>query len=103
MNVSILKITDKKYLIQICGEIDESNADYLRRSLDELIDLKDNIELILDFEKLDFMDSTGIGVILGRYKKCKNKNIEIYIKNPSKHVDLILNTCGIYTVIRKIC
>lgn len=102
MNISILKIKDRQYLVQICGEIDESNADYFRCSLDEIIESKDNIDLILDFEKLEFMDSTGIGVILGRYKKCKNKNIEILIQNPSKHLDLIFSSCGIYSIIRKI-
>ena len=48
------------------------------------------------------MDSTGIGMLLGRYKQLKKRNIPIYISNAKGHVDFILSTAGIYTIMKKI-
>lgn len=87
------------------GEFDEYTAQYVRLSLDTL--LKDlacikPAELVLDFSGVSFMDSTGIGVLLGRYNKfCKN-NVSMFIKNPQAHVDRILRMTGIYEIMPKI-
>ena len=102
MSITIINYDSNKIIAKFSGEIDESNADYVRCQLDELIDSHNNLNIILGISNLDFLDSTGIGILLGRYKKSKNKNINIIIKNPSKHVDSILNTCGIYTIMQKI-
>ena len=87
MSITIINYDSNKIIAKFSGEIDESNADYVRCQLDELIDSHNNLNIILDFSNLDFLDSTGIGILLGRYKKSKNTNINIIIKNPSKHVD----------------
>ena len=51
---------------------------------------------------LDFMDSTGIGVLIGRYKKLKGTNTPIYIKNTNSHVEKIFKMSGIYEIMPKI-
>jgi len=48
------------------------------------------------------MDSTGIGVLLGRYNKFIKRDIALFIKNPQKHVDRILKMTGIYELMPKI-
>ena len=54
-------------VVKIEGELDQHSAVELRRSLDERISLGcDN--LVFDLGRLEFMDSSGIGVIIGRYK-----------------------------------
>lgn len=87
------------------GELDEYTAPYVRLSLDTLlkdIDCISSPKLILDFAGVTFMDSTGIGVLLGRYNKfCKN-NVSMFIKNPQGHVDRILKMTGIYEIMPKI-
>lgn len=101
-----------KYSLQdgtICailsGELDEYSAEYVRLSLDML--LKDpsvdgERKLILDFSCVSFMDSTGIGVLLGRYNKFMKKDIALFIKNPQRHVDRILKMTGIYELMPKV-
>lgn len=87
------------------GELDEYTAEHVRISLDTLLrDLSciDNARLVLDFSNVSFMDSTGIGVLLGRYNKFKKNDINIYIKNPIGHVDRILKMTGIYEIMPKI-
>ena len=59
-------------------------------------------EVIVDFSNVTFMDSTGIGVLLGRYNKFRKNNIAIFIKNPQSHVDRIFKMTGIYELMPKI-
>ncbi len=89
----------------LVGELDEYSADYVRLSLDDILKNRtDNnvLKLILDFSKVSFMDSTGIGVLLGRYNKFIKRDIPLFIKNPQKHVDRILKMTGIYEIMPKI-
>lgn len=99
------KTVDNGVYAYLKGEFDEYTAEYVRVSLDEL--LKDltvnpNSSLILDFSKVSFMDSTGIGVLLGRYNKFVKNNIQISIQNATGHIDRILKMTGIYSIIPKI-
>ena len=48
------------------------------------------------------MDSTGIGVLLGRYKMLKKIGVPIYIQNPSVSINKILQISGIYEIMPKI-
>ena len=52
--------------------------------------------------ELTFMDSTGIGMLLGRYKKLKKIGVPMYIENPTVNVEKMLVLAGIYEVIKKI-
>ena len=49
------------------------------------------------------MDSTGIGMLLGRYNKYSKHDIGIYIKNPTSYVNRIFEMTGIYQIIPKVC
>lgn len=59
-------------------------------------------QVIIDLSELEFMDSTGIGVMIGRYKKMKEKNIPIFISNPSTHADKIFKMTAMYQIMPKI-
>ena len=48
------------------------------------------------------MDSTGIGMLLGRYKKIKNKNAKTFVQSPSKQIDKIFEISGLYKIMPKI-
>jgi len=89
----------------LSGELDESTAEYVRLSLDTLLkdlSVNDKSLLVLDFKDVSFMDSTGIGVLLGRYNKFAKNNIEMQIRNATGHVDRILKMTGIYEIMPKI-
>ena len=47
------------------------------------------------------MDSTGIGFLIGRYKKAAKLSIPLYVDNPNFAADKILNLSGIYSLIPK--
>ena len=89
--------------VELSGELDEYSAEYVRISLDDLIGKVVGKKLILDFSKVSFMDSTGIGVLLGRYNKFSKHDIDIVIKNPTSYVNRIFEMTGIYQIIPKVC
>jgi len=73
-----------------------------KMKFDEIFSSKGFTQIIIDLSELDFMDSTGIGVLIGRYKKMKDKNIPIYICNPSNHAEKIFKMTGLYEIMPKI-
>ena len=84
------------------GELDESNAAYSKATLDDLFLSENFNQVIIDLSELTFMDSTGVGILIGRYKRLKQKNVPIYICNPSKHAEKIFNMTGLYNIMPKI-
>lgn len=96
------KIYNNTLYVLLSGELDEHTAFYTRTKLDSLFEGRDFKQIIIDLSELDFMDSTGIGVLIGRYKKMKEKGISIFICNPSTHAEKIFKMTGLYDIMPKI-
>lgn len=97
------KVHNNSLYILLIGELDEANAPYVRNNLDQMLDREKNFnKVIIDLSQLEFMDSTGIGVMLGRYKKLQSRNIPIYIINPSRQAEKIFQMAGLYDIMPKI-
>lgn len=88
--------------VGLCGELDESTSATTRAALDKLIEDFGDTKMVIDMSALKFMDSTGVGVLLGRYKKLKEKGASVLIASPSPTVDRILKLSGIYDIMPKI-
>ncbi len=87
--------------IALRGELDVKSCPYARTLIDGLIDGGGIKSLYVDMSGLDFMDSTGVGVLIGRYKKLKPLGIPIYIQSPSAAVDRVLRLSGMYSIMTK--
>ncbi len=98
----IAKKNNDTLILELDGELDQHTASYTKEVMDKHLFENSSKQVILDLQKLDFMDSTGIGVLIGRYKKMKEKNIPIFILNPSSHIDRILNMTAIYKIMPKL-
>lgn len=96
------RIYNNTLYVVLSGELDEYSATEVRLTLDELFEKEGFSQVIVDLSELEFMDSTGIGVMLGRYKKLKSKNVPIFICNPSSHAEKIFNMTGLYEIMPKI-
>ena len=92
------KVYNNTLYVVLCGELDEHSASHTRITLDNIFSGGDFNQIIIDLSELDFMDSTGIGVLIGRYKKMKSRNIPIFICNPSKHAEKIFKMTGLYEI-----
>jgi len=88
--------------IMLDGELDEYASKYAKQYLDEAFDNSIYDNVVFDMKDLSFMDSTGIGVLLGRYKKLRNSYKQAYIANPNATIEKIINMSGIYEIMPKI-
>lgn len=70
--------------------------------MDEIFENPSFNKIVIDLSELSFMDSTGIGVLIGRYKRMKEKNVPIFIANPSNHAEKIFKMTGLYELMPKI-
>ena len=78
----------------LIGEIDDHCAVSMRESIDEaLIKLRPK-KLILDFSQVPFMDSSGIGLIIGRYRLMRMWDGEILLSGMSKRIEMIVRLSG---------
>lgn len=82
-------------IVKMKGEIDQSCSSALRLGIDRKIRENHIKNLVLDFGGVTFMDSSGIGVILGRYKQIKALGGKTIIVRPQPQVDKILELSGI--------
>ncbi|MCX4312277.1 MAG: anti-sigma factor antagonist [Clostridia bacterium] len=87
--------------VKLTGELDEHSSAYVRMSLDALLEKENIRRLYIDMSDLSFMDSTGIGVLIGRYKRLKPRGITVYIESPRPTVDRVLTLSGIYDIMFK--
>ena len=87
--------------IRLRGEIDHHSSARLRASLDKLIENKRPRRLILDFGNVTLMDSSGIGVMLGRYRQLARRGGTLAVRGTSPQVDRIFRMSGLYQVIEK--
>ncbi len=95
---------DKNTLnVSFIGELDECTASRTRDAVDALIlEVSGISKVVFDLSSLTFMDSTGIGMFIGRYKKLKSKGISAFIKNPSDSVEKILQISGLYQIMPRV-
>lgn len=81
--------------IRIKGDIDHHSAKRTRESIDELILSKKPLVVILELNRVEFMDSSGLGLILGRYTVASEIGAKIILFKPSKRIRKILELAGI--------
>jgi len=87
-------------LVKPSGDIDHHSAKDIRETIDGLIIKNNPRELALDLSAIDFMDSSGLGLVLGRYKKQSDIGGRFKIINPSKRIMQILQLAGVEKIIR---
>ena len=96
-------VSDNSLYIYLYGELDECSAVKTRVLIDKIIDDYSYVKkVVFDLSKISFMDSTGIGMMIGRYKKIKAKGLPTYLQNPSVYAERILQISGLYKIMPKI-
>ena len=80
------------------AELDHHLADEMREVIDEIIDERGVNRVIIDFSKVGFMDSAGIGLIMGRYKKIRD-NGDISVVGANESIKRILLISGLHKIV----
>lgn len=81
------------------GDIDHHSARIIRTQLDDEIVKKRPLRFTMDLSQVTFMDSSGLGLILGRFNKAAELGMEFTLRNPNTEVTKILDLAGIERLI----
>ncbi len=85
--------------VSICGELDHHAAKDLCRRIDDAIYQTPAKQVVLDLHAVRFMDSAGLGLILGRYRRLCDLDCPLILRNPNEQVQKILRLAGILRII----
>lgn len=92
-------IEEKILLVEITEELDHHAAEKLRRRVDYEIQRFMPKKLVFDFNRVVFMDSAGIGFLLGRYKAVKIYGGQVELMNVNEKLEKIFEMSGILKII----
>lgn len=90
---------DKLLILEITEEIDHHTTEKIKRRADYEIERFMPRKTIFDFNSVTFMDSAGIGMLIGRYKMAKMFGGTIEIKNVKPNIKRILEMCGVLKLV----
>ncbi len=89
--------------VYVYGELDEYSASNAKNVIDKLImDNLNSSKVIFDLSGLSFMDSTGIGLLIGRYKKLKQFKVPSYISGATVATEKVIELAGLYQIMPKV-
>ncbi len=87
-------------IVYLDGDIDHHNARTVRQRIDAKLFIQRPKELILDLSRVVFMDSSGLGLILGRYTKAAELGIAFRVANPNRQIRKILDLAGMERLVK---
>ncbi|MBW8349141.1 anti-sigma F factor antagonist [Bacillus sp. IITD106] len=101
MSLSInLEVKQDVLCIRLSGELDHHTAEELKSRVTDAIEKYQILHIVMNLEKLTFMDSSGLGVVLGRYKQIKSKNGEMVVCAITPPVKRLFEMSGLFKIIR---
>ena len=95
-NAEVTIKTEKKTVTAVLsGEIDHHSAPPIRQAVDEAVIVFEPEELVLDFGLVSFMDSSGIGLVMGRYRLLEDMKCKLSVINLSPHAFKVMKLAGL--------
>ena len=99
MELKMVRKKDK-LCVKIIGEIDHHNASIIRENVDIEIKSGGIRQLVFDFSGLEFMDSSGIGILMGRYKLMKIYGGSVTVLGACDYIEKIIRLSGLENMIK---
>lgn len=90
-----------RLLVMLSGELDHHSAEQTRIMLDTLLRDVTVQELVLDLSGMTFMDSAGLGVVLGRFRKLSMRGGKLIVKGMNATIDRIFRMSGLYALVER--
>jgi len=87
-------------IVRVEGELDMHSADDFRRIIDNALETSGVNHILFNFEAVKFIDSSGLGVILGRYKKINTAGGKVLATNIQPQVVQIFELSGLLNIIK---
>lgn len=93
------QVIDNCLMVKMPEEVDHYKAAYICENADGLLLQEQVAHIVFDFEDTRFMDSSGIGIIMGRYKKIACLGGRVYAIHVDKQIQRIFQMSGLYKVV----
>lgn len=90
-----INVTGEVVTAHLIGELDHHSAKIMREAIDNAVDLNMPTLLVLDFKDVSFMDSSGIGLVMGRFRNISKLGAELHITGASSQIHKMLKLAGI--------
>ncbi|MBR6533166.1 MAG: anti-sigma factor antagonist [Clostridia bacterium] len=94
MSVEI-NVTGEVVTAYLSGELDHHSAKQMREAIDTAVELNMPSLLVLDFSGISFMDSSGIGLVMGRYRNLQKAGAELHINGAPPNIYKVMKLAGI--------
>ncbi len=94
MSVEI-NVTGEVVTAYLSGELDHHTAKQMREEIDCAVELNMPTLLVLDFSGISFMDSSGIGLVMGRYRNLQKTGAVLHISGAAPNIYKVLKLAGI--------
>lgn len=95
MSLAVTHTTrDDAYVVLVAGEVDVSNASELRSALDEAL-ATDATRIEVNLAEVPYVDSTGIGVLVGASRRATDASKQFGVTNPQRNVQRVLTLLGV--------
>ncbi len=91
----IIETEENTVIARLSGEVDHHTAKAIREDIDLAIDRHHPKQLILDYDGVTFMDSSGIGLVMGRYKIVKPYGGSVIIENTGNQIKKVMRLAGL--------
>lgn len=88
--------------VRLSGDLDHHTAARIREELDQLIADPAVRRLVFDLSDLGFMDSSGIGMMIGRYKVMARRGGSVAVRSGGGQIDRLMELSGLYQIIEKL-
>ena len=95
----LFTITGTTLTIHLPAELDHHSSEGIRGEADRIIRSRNIRRVLFDFEKTVFMDSSGIGIIIGRYRKISSFGGKVYAIHADDRIQRILIASGMTSII----
>lgn len=88
-----------KLVVKVPKEVDHCFADEIREEVDRRVQMEDIKILEFDFQETEFMDSSGVGLLMGRYKLMRALGGEVIITHAGERMKKVLMLSGVHKII----
>ncbi len=88
-----------RWEVKIMGEVDINTSSEVREKLEAILEEKER-SMIINAEELDYIDSTGLGMLIGVVKRLKAKDLELILARPQASVLKLFRLTGLDKIIR---
>lgn len=97
----LFDVKDETLIVYLPEELDHHCSSEIRKETDRYFTGKKIRDVVFDYENTCFMDSSGIGLVMGRYREVRYLKGDVYIVGVNKKISRILEISGLYRIAKR--